>query len=179
MKLARHGLLACALAGLAACAGAGSVHDFLASPQYSTGHVAAASQGETLVVVRNNPFPADRDSAGVVAAMRGQHFGPNLNLTTATRANAPQDYKIVLAFGGAPGGNPCTDTASAPQPATRVNAAFCVRDFMLTRVSGHADAFTGPNDPAFRGLMGQVMAALLPNKDPFERSENCHMLPNC
>jgi hypothetical protein len=179
MNVARSFLVGGLASVLAACAGSGVVYDFQASTQYSRGHVVAASESETLVVVRNSPFTTDTNHAGVVAAMQGRHLGPELRLTTERRGSDPERYKLVVHFGTGTG-NPCAETTSGGAPAAldRLNIAFCARDFTLTRVSGNPAGASGPSDPRFRTLVGQMMMELMPTEDPFGRTEDC-VLKRC
>src|SRR5688572_8688061 len=63
-------LLAAGL-GLSACADVSIVHHSYYDSAYTPDHVQlAAASGTALAVIRNDPFPGDRDNAGVLAAMQ-------------------------------------------------------------------------------------------------------------
>jgi hypothetical protein len=48
-------------------------------------------------------------------------------------------------------------------------AAFCVGDLLLTDALGSIGAASGPEDPGFQRLIGDLMAALTPPYDPNRR----------
>jgi hypothetical protein len=163
---------------LGACSGSPSTYDFVAVPQFSYDHLVLAGERETLAVVRNNPFAADRDNAAVLAAMNRPVHDLSLRFSQARTGMAATPYKVVLAFGEAPRGNPCVDTSSAGGGvgAIRLHGAFCVNDYMLSRVTGAAEGITGPADGRFAELIHEVLVALLPVMDPFQR---CPLSTEC
>lgn len=163
---------------LMACSGSPSTYDFQATPQFSYNHLALAGANETLAAIRNNPFAADRDNVAVLAAMNRPLPDLAMRFSPARTGMAATPYKVVLAFGEAPRGNPCTDTSSAGGGvgAIRLHGAFCVNDYMLSRVTGSAEGITGPGDGRFAELVHEVLVALLPTMDPFQR---CPLSAEC
>jgi hypothetical protein len=165
---------------LCACADMSIVHNSYYNSAYTPGHVQlAAASGPALAVIRNDPFPADRDNAGVLAAMQGRNFGPKMFFTQAPRPDDRYGYKVVLDFGSASAryASQCT-VAPAPPAAVpssgpiAVTATFCVGDLLLTDASGSISGASGPDDPLFRRLIGDLMVALTPPYDPNRRGRD-------
>jgi hypothetical protein len=164
------------LAGLSlcGCAGASVVSHSYYNSAYSPDHVQlAAASGTATAVIRNNPFPADRDNAGVIAAMQGRNFGPRLYFGPTARPDDKYGYRVILDFGapGPHGAYQCVGEATAPLSAPQpgpidVTATFCVGDRLLTDAAGTVGGATGPDDPRFRQLIGDIMVALTPPYDP-------------
>jgi hypothetical protein len=162
---------------LGGCTGA-SVYGFHASTQYSPGHVAyAQADGPTQAVIRGNPFRDDTDGAIVLGHMQRRNFRQPLSFSQAARPESTHGYKVVMVFGHVvdPRANACATTTPAFSPAqagrTEITAAFCARDYTLTQVVGAMAGPSSARDPALRGLIGDVMNALLPPEDPFRRDQ--------
>lgn len=177
----RFALLAAALAG---CADTSTVHYSYYNSAYTPGHVdLAAASGQSLAVIRNNPFPEDSDNRGVVAAMQARNLGPKMYFAQVQRPDDRYGYKVILDFGGERGGG-YDQCAAAPSPAARarqngeisVLATFCVGNVLLTDALGSVSAATGPDDPRFQRLIGDMMVALTPPYYP-DRPHRCFMRP--
>lgn len=164
------------LAGLtlSGCAGSSVISHSYYNSAYSPDQVQlAAARGTALAVIRNNPFPADRDNAGVVAAMQRRNLGPRLSFSQTPRPDDKYGYKVILDFRppGPDTGYQClagpSPAASAP-PSGRIDVTgtFCVGDRLLTDAAGSVDGATGPDDPRFQRLIGDIMVALTPVYDP-------------
>jgi hypothetical protein len=168
--------LALLLAGLtlSGCAGASVISHNYYSSAYSPDHVQlAAASGTAIAAIRNNPFPGDHGNAGVLAAMQGRNLGPRMYFSQTPRPDDKYGYKVILDF-GPPGPNSAyqcqgesTPPANSPPAGPiDVTATFCVGDRLLTDASGTVSGATGPDDPRFRQLIGDVMVALTPPYDP-------------
>ena len=160
--------------GLGGCAGMSVISHNYYNSAYEPGHVMlAAANPPSLAVIRNNPFPADRENAGVLAAMQGRNFGPRLYFSQTPRPDDRYGYKVILDF-GPPGpksayqceGGPTPPVAAAPSGPIDVTATFCVGDLLLTDAAGTVGGASGPDDPRFRSLIGDIMVALTPPYDP-------------
>lgn len=171
----------------AGCTGASTIHTSYYESGYTPGHVQlAAASGDVLAVIRDNPFPADRDNAGVVAAMQARNIGPKMHFSQVERPDDRYGYKVVLDFGGRGygSGGICradpTPPASHP-PAGRiwVTGAFCVGDTLLTDAYGSVGEASGPTDPRFQNLVSDVLVALTPPYDPKHRNDDDCRGPGC
>jgi hypothetical protein len=160
--------------GLYACTGASVISHSYYNSAYSPDHVQlAAASGTAVAAIRNNPFAADRDNAGVVAAMQGRNFGPRLYFSQTPRPDDKYGYKVILDF-RPPGpssayqcqGESTPPTSAPPSGQIDVTATFCVGDRLLTDAAGTVSGATGPDDPRFRQLIGDIMVALTPPYDP-------------
>lgn len=161
------------------------------SSEYGAGQFAYAGAGRDFRVdVVGNPFGGDQTAFGqlVTEAMQRQHWGPATNFTTNPGPDAREAYRVVMLF------NPpltfnsmrlCGDPPSALPTENRQNGialygAFCRGDKALSRLRGDIDGASGPADPAFRALVGQVTAALFPPDRRMDGDEDdkCRFL-NC
>jgi hypothetical protein len=158
---------------LSGCTDGAIIHYNYYNSAYTPSQVdLAAASGPSLAVVRNNPFPQDRDNRGVVAAMQARNYGPRMYFDQARRAEDRYGYKVVLDFGERPGY--LTQCAAAPAPPVvaptngriSVLASFCVGDLLLTDALGSIGGASGPDDPRFQRMIGDVMVALTPPYDP-------------
>jgi hypothetical protein len=164
------------LAGLAlsGCAGGSVISHSYYNSAYSPDHVQlAAASGMAVAVIRNNPFPADRDNAGVVAAMQRRNLGPRITFSQTPRPDDKYGYRVILDF-RPPGPDTTYQCLAAPAPAAAtppagridVTGSFCVGDRSLTEASGSVDGAGGPEDARFQRLIGDIMVALTPINDP-------------
>ncbi len=175
----------------AACAPGGTrlTHQYL-SPAYNSGEFAYAGAGRDLrTVVHGNPFGGGQPGIGqpafgeaVTDAMQGRHWGQRTHFTTAPGADARNLYKVVLLFdppiefpGLRLGRDDDATLARVPRrgDGIAVFAAFCSGDKSLTEIRGSVPSATGPTDPAFRELVGDVTRALFPLKRLGDDNNNC------
>lgn len=170
-------LLAAGLS-LSACADASIVHHSYYDSAYTPDHVQlAAASGTALAVIRNDPFPADRDNVGVLAAMQGRNLGPRMYFSQTPRPDDKYGYKVVLSFGAGGGYRGQCTASPAPRAVVPTNgpisvsAAFCVGDRLLTDAAGSIGGATGPTDPRFLRLVGDMMVALTPPYHPDRRDD--------
>jgi hypothetical protein len=166
---------------LSGCADRSVIHYSYYNSAYTPGHVGlAAASGQSLAVIRNNPFPQDSDNRGVVAAMQGRNLGPRMYFAQVERPDDRYGYKVILDFGGARGGydqcaRPPTPAATTPPGGPiSVLATFCVGDVLLTDALGSISGASGPEDPRFQRLIGDLLVALTPPYDP-NRGRGCFM----
>ena len=152
---------------------------------YEPGQVAlAAANSPSLAVIQNDPFPEDTNNEGVLAAMQGRNLGPRMYFSQTPRPDDKYGYKVVMNFGAASsagdsgygsygyslvGGTSYQCQARPTPPAAKpttghisVTGAFCVGDQLLTDASGSISGATGPDDPRFQRLIGDMMVALTP-----------------
>jgi len=176
---------------IAACA-PGNVrltHQYV-NPMYGAGQFAYAGAGRDLRVdVAGNPFGGDAQAFGhaVTDAMQGQHFGPATNFTTSPDQAARSAYRVVMLFDPPRSFNPmqlCDGTASAlptqaGQDGVSVFGAFCRGNYSLSSAKGRVAAAAGPDDPAFRQLVGRVTHALFPPDRRADPNDRCRTLMNC
>lgn len=183
-------------AALCGCADGSTVHYNYYNSAYEPGHVMlAAANTPSLAVIRNDPFPQDRNNEGVLAAMQGRNLGPRMYFSQTPRPDDKYGYKVVLNFGAASGtggsgfapyalagGSPqCQAQATAPSATPvsgdiTVTGAFCVGDLLLTDASASIGGAEGPDDPRFKRLIGDLMVALTPPYIPNGRHQcnaNC------
>lgn len=174
----RAAIVAALSAALCGCTDASVIHHNYYNSAYAPSQVDLASANNpSLAVIRNNPFPEDRDNDGVLAAMQGRNLGQRMYFSQTPRPDDKYGYKVILNFGTeSPSGSyaPMTYVYSECQlrptpPSTTsdrgnisVFASFCVGDLLLTDASGSIGAATGPDDPHFRRLIGDIMVALTP-----------------
>jgi hypothetical protein len=151
---------------------------------YEPGQIAlAAASGPSLAVIRNNPFPEDQNNEGVLAAMQGRNLGPRMYFTQTPRPDDKYGYKVILSFNGvsssgesyspssgySPFGYNAQCQAQPTPPSTgrltdyiSVTGTFCVGNLLLTDASASVSGATGPDDPRFKRLIGDMMVALTP-----------------
>lgn len=166
--------------GLSACTGASIVYNSYYSSAYTPSHVdLAAASGPSLAVIRNDPFPDDSENAGVLAAMQGRNFGQKMYFSQTPRPDDKYGYKVVMSFGadsysyaGQCEVPPAPASPTPPAGEIAVTAAFCVGDRLLTDASGSISGASGPDDPNFRRLIGDMMVALTPPYDPNRRGRD-------
>jgi hypothetical protein len=192
-------------AALCGCTDSSIVHHNYYNSAYEPGHVMlAAANGPSLAVIRNDPFPQDRNGEGVLAAMQGRNLGPRMYFSQTPRPDDKYGYKVILDFAGRGGdagygssgyggialtygasyqcqASPAPASAAPPAAAPPsgdivVSAAFCVGNLLLTDASASISGASGPDDPRFKRLIGDVMVALTPPYIP-NGGHKCNM--NC
>jgi hypothetical protein len=177
-------------AALCGCEGASVIHHNYYNSAYEPGHITlAAANNPSLAVIQNDPFPQDTNNEGVLAAMQGRNLGPRMYFSQTPRPDDKYGYKVILNFGAAsgagdagygtsgygtfgnvlPGGasyqcqaQPTPPVAAPASGDITVTGAFCVGNLLLTDASGSVSGVSGPDDPRFRQLIGDMMVALTP-----------------
>lgn len=169
---------------LSAC-GSPQVYGTYYNSGYAPSHpMLAAADGESLAVIRANPFADDRDNAKVLATMQGRNPGPKMFFRQTARVESRYDYKVVVTFASSGAGvaNPCLDTQALPAAARTgridLRADFCVGGALLSEARGSIDAVEHADDPRFRRLMGDLLAQLLTDRDPNDNNDVCRF-PGC
>jgi len=169
----RSCLLAAVLATTACAAGNVRLTQQDITPTYSPGEFASVAAGRDMrVVIVGNPFGGDTAAfeTAVTGAMQGRHWGQRTNFTTSPGASAHARYRVVLLFDpprALNGSKLCREAPSALQSETKgeetvLFAAFCRGKRSRTQIKGQISRVAGPNDPAFRELVGQVTNGLFP-----------------
>ncbi|AWU93260.1 hypothetical protein DM194_02680 [Azospirillum ramasamyi] len=154
--------------------------------------VYAASDRDMRVVVLGNPFGMEPQAFGrlVTDNMQGRILGVRTHFTTTPNQSARPDYSVVFAFnpaettlsGALCAGQPIPTMPPGAPPGgpITVQGAFCrgtgflgligQQGFLgilgggaLTTASGWLNHPTGPDDPAFRTLIGDMTSALFPS----------------
>lgn len=182
-------MLTVAAAGLAACAGgfgdgvsvsrSNVAQNYLPEELY----VVATGENELKTVIVGAPFDmlerAFEDA--VLQSMRGQNFGPPLNLSTAPKREDARKRQVVVAFNLADakaGDNLCTSAANAPTSNAgsgrlTVTGVYCGGGGQpLTQATARAGGVTGTDAPQFRTLMSQLAIALFPDENPHRRLDD-------
>jgi hypothetical protein len=179
----RYYLVAAAFAVAACAAGNVRLTQQDSSPSYSPGEFAYAGAGRDLrVVVIGDPFGGDRSTfeRAVTDAMQGQHWGQRTNFTTTPGSDARTRYRVVLLFNPPRALNStrlCQEVAAAlPSESADEGiilfAAFCRGKRLRTEIKGRISSATGPDDPAFRELVGQVTNGLFPPDRGIDRDRD-------
>lgn len=161
---------------LAACAGGPVVYSTSITGSYDPRILEyVAGKGGMPVEVVGNPFaapPAELEAV-VAETMARSHFGPRFPFLTEVPDDFASPYRVVVAIDPAPGTTVyrlCAGSAQSQGPTpgapTRVAAAFCARDLIITSANGSIAGATGPRDAGFVGLIGQLSMALFPPVDP-------------
>ena len=137
----------------------------------------SATSGGMLVEVVGNPFDvpkADLESA-ITGAMRGSHFGQQVDFVTTPPEGFRSPYRIVILFDPTQNytENKLCKQSQSIQPGTgeivKAHAALCANGAALTGVSGRVGGVTGQDDPQFRRLISLITTNLLPPLNPDRR----------
>lgn len=159
---------ALAAAGLAACDDGVTVERSpLASNYTGAFYVQTSAQnGTNSVLVRNSPVPPE----AVVDALRARYQGNQYRFAPGPNPPDWNGYTIVLSFGGpAIGSQNLCENMNAPQVQpppneTEVVGDYCYGNRLITEAIGRSPRITGPQDPHFRELIGDVVAELFTNE---------------
>jgi hypothetical protein len=167
---------------LSACAGEVSItHNEVPRAGVPSHADYAASLGPTPVVMLNNPFPP----ATVVAALQRNNARQHLVFSTDPPASLKGGYRVLLAFDGIPGGGMqvCRDPFGSDTPPaarlspTSVYGAFCLGPTLLSEAVASAPRLGGPTDPRLGRVMGDLLVALMPLRDPHQNSRGLCVQP--
>lgn len=181
MRTLRFLLPLAALASpLAACTSGDITYGGYYDSLYRPGEVAlAAYQGEVPVRVLGKAFAVEdsRFRAAVIAAMQEKNSGPKLHFTEAEPPERKYDYRVTVAFGAAGLGynDLCLEALPAPPAAAegvQARAAFCIGTRLISEISGRLLAASGPDDPRFQRLIGQMVLELFPPYDPHHQDRD-------
>jgi len=181
----RHTLIPIFLSlALAACAGSVSVSRNYIPQAGVPGHADyAATRGPTPVVMLNNPFPPPT----IVAALQKNNPRQHLVFTTDPPASLAGGYRVLLAFDGMPAGDlqvcqgppAAAPNADPARASTSVYAAFCLGPRLLSEAVATAPKFDSERDPGLARLMGDLLVAIMPSRDPHETGSSRCFRPPC
>lgn len=183
-------LLLLPLATVACAPGGAILSHYNLDQGYGAGQFSYAGSGRDFRVdVVGNPFGGDDAAFGrtVTDAMQDRHFGPRTNFTTTPGESARSAYRVVMLFDPPVtfngmrlcGESPTALPTEAGHDDVSVYAAFCLGNYSLSRVKGTIGGASGPADPAFRELVGQVTFALFPPDRQFDRDDDCPPFIRC
>jgi len=135
----------------------------------------AARDGKVEVTFKGNPFGSSADAMAEAAtkAMANAHAGPRTQFVPRPAASQ-EIYRLVYLFNPDPltlARKACENPdAVALVPAsggtTRVFGIFCQRETPLSEAMAVMDGVTGPDSPAFAGLIAGLTLAVLPYTTP-------------
>ena len=180
LKAVRLPLAALILAALSACVG-----NSITQPAYlgtfdpkTLSYI--AGKGPLYTEIVGNPFPASNEEVGrvITSTMVGAHFGPKIEFTTERDPINPSPYRVVIVFNPSQGVDPRALCRNSQQPtdsaagALRVMASLCANKYRETSLSGSIAAVNSPDTAAFRALIRQITAELLPPRNPNLLSPN-------
>jgi hypothetical protein len=124
-----------------------------------------AQNGINSVLVRNSPFPPQ----AVVDALQARYQSGQYKFAPGPNPPGWNGYTVVLSFGGPPIGtqNLCQNMnapqVGVPSDRTEVLGEYCYGDRLVTEAIGRAPALSGPQDPRFQQLAGDIVAELFKN----------------
>jgi hypothetical protein len=176
MRIAGAGLaLVLAILGLG-CTGVQTLGHGDHASAYGPSFVSyAARSGQVPLVVRGDPFglaPAETSRVLAERLSLPGWFANRPFLATPDNATSRRDYRVVLIANPARPllrEEPCGDLSQVPvagqgQTLT-MHATFCAPDGWLASVRGQMPAAL-PGNPALQGFLDQLMATLLPPRNP-------------
>lgn len=183
----RRYMLVLAFALLAASCGGATVVIFQQeiSPSYRAGEFGyAGARGAIRVIVTGDrlDIPAERLERMVTDAMTGRHWGPRTKFTTQDHPGIRPSYRVVMMFNPAPTmigmrlcrDDPATLPVARPGSGILLFAAFCRGGESMNEIKGRIAGVSGPENPAFAELVGQVTHGLFP---PERRPEDDNNAP--
>ncbi len=140
---------------------------------YSPGFVPYVTQsGNINTVIRGNPFGPGplADPEVIAASLQSPAWYPQFHFSTRPVPGQQTDIRIVLIFNPADRSSGGNDTCLAPQQQPiyagggpiRLQAALCVGNHYVSHLAVIGPSASSPQDPAFRDMMDQVIASLLP-----------------
>lgn len=181
-KSLRHVLTAGTALVLAACAGVTTVTRVDHYPFYTPNVVQyAIADGELAAEIYGQPFPGAGTDAETIASRLGlPGIFQRAKVTTRPTADPNNDhYRLVVAFD--PAGAPiarrlCTDpdslrAGSGGGGGLQAMAAFCAGSEIASQSFVSGPPATGPDDPAFRASMNQLMVTLFLPQDEGARAD--------
>lgn len=174
---------------LAACAGGTTVSRENVAQSYLPEelYVVATGENELRTVIVGEPFdmPKDAFERVVLASLKGQNFGPPLNLSTDPGREDARKRQVVLAFNLTnieqadvlcAGSANTTNVANTGGRLT-VTGVYCAGGHYLTQATARSDGVPGPDSAQFRTLMSQLAIALFPDENPHRRQDESSPFP--
>ncbi len=178
----RHALTASTALVLAACAGVTTVTRTDQYPFYTPNVVQyAIADGELAAEIYGQPFPgAGVDAETIASRLSMPGIFQRARVTTRPTADPNNDhYRLVIAFN--PTGTPiarrlCTDpdqlrAGGGSGGGLQAMAAFCAGSEIASQTFVSGAPATGPDDPAFRSAMNQLMLTLFLPEDEGARAD--------
>lgn len=130
--------------------------------------VYASANGPIFLEVHGEPFaPMALSAMDVAMGMSDKLVGRKLAFTPVRASALRPEFKVVLAFNPPANADPrdlCEGAiATAAQPGEQITvlAVFCDKSGILSSVQGWVSKVSGPDDPRFRRLLGQVTRDLI------------------
>ncbi len=170
LKRASSVVLGMVALGLAGCADSVMINKSEGVADYTADFYVqtAAANGTNGVVVRNGPFGPGSDEA-VLAALRARFASGQYRFALGSAAPDWNGYTIVIAFGAATVGNQtqCANPNLPLIPAsgrTAVVADYCYGKRTVAEVTAFTGPVSGPNDPSFVRMIGDVAENLFVNR---------------
>lgn len=151
-----------------------SLTDQADSLAYDRGHLSYAAAGRDFrVVIVGDPFDGGRPEVerAVTDTMQEYYWGQRTHFTVEPGETARDAYRVVMLFNPPAsllGDKLCQDDAAMLSPRADTDsrlslyAAFCRSDKHLTSVRGRIKGASGPDDPLFLSMVGQVTLGLFP-----------------
>ena len=168
-----------AVLGLAACANGMTVSrvDIAYSYLPTELYVVATGKNELRTIIVGNPFdmPKTEFERTVLESLRGQNFGPPLNLSTEPEQEDARKRQVVIAFNLThikQVDTLCTGSAETAKLADTgarlaVTGTYCDGGgHYLTQATVRSDAVAGTGSEQFRRMMTQLAIALFPPENP-------------
>lgn len=161
---------------LAACAGGVTVsrQDIDQSYLPEELYVVATGKNELRTIIVGDPFdmPKDAFDKSVLASLKGQNFGPPLNLSTDPKREDARQRQVVIAFNLTNikmADALCSGAVETAKPADTggaiaVTGVYCSGGggHYLTQATARSDGVPGANSEQFRLMMSQLAIALFP-----------------
>lgn len=140
--------------------------DYAYGPNFAN---SVARYGDVPTIVLGNPFgePIGEVEKAVTEALKGSYFGPELTFAPA-EPETEASYRLLVVFNPAPSARPDKVCHKADQPlqpseeGVAVMMVFCASAYRVSSTIGYNSDVTGPEGPAFEGLMRGTLASLLP-----------------
>lgn len=141
-------------------------------------YVVASGQNQLRTRIIGDPFgmPKAAFDHAVLASLKGQNFGPPLNLSTNPTHEDARKRQVVIAFNLADVARAdrlCTEATEPTAPAhaggpLTVTGVYCAGgdSGYLTQATARSDNVTSADSPQFRQLMTQLAIALFPDENP-------------
>jgi hypothetical protein len=135
----------------------------------------AATHGGMLTQVVGNPFDVPKEDLerSITQVMAHSHFGPRVAFVTTPPADFVSPYRVILLFDNVQFHTTqklCGQSPDSFEPHSngtlRIHAALCADKQPLTSLSGSIDGASGPDDPLFHKLIGQITTNLMPPFNP-------------
>ena len=178
LKYPGRGLLAVTAVTLAACAGGTTVSRVNIAQSYLPEelYVVATGRNELRTIIVGDPFdmPKDAFDKSVLASLKGQNFGPRLNLSTDPEQEDGRKRQVVIAFNLTHikmADTLCSGAVETAKPADTggaltVTGVYCSGGggHYLTQATARADGVPGANSEKFRTMMSQLAIALFPTQ---------------